>query len=93
MKGRNGFDLQYRRIAMKKNQPTYTIYQVIEREKDLKIWTRIGVAWMHQDGEGFNLVFDAKNLEKEKIMSKNKLFSNFSFYIICLIIPLRDGKF
>jgi len=70
MKGRNGFDLQYRRIAMKKNQPTYTIYQVIEREKDLKIWTRIGVAWMHQDGEGFNLVFDALPLTGSVVVRK-----------------------
>ncbi len=70
MKGRNGFDLQYRRINMKKNQPTHTIYQVIEREKDLKIWSRIGVAWMHKDGEGFNLAFDAFPLTGSVVVRK-----------------------
>ncbi len=55
---------------MKKNQPTHTIYQVIKREKDLKIWSRIGVAWMHQDGEGFNLTFDAFPLTGSVVVRK-----------------------
>ncbi|MBN9342756.1 MAG: hypothetical protein J0H87_00035 [Holosporales bacterium] len=41
---------------MKNDQPTHAIFQVIEREKDIRLWSRIGAAWMHQDGEGFNLV-------------------------------------
>jgi len=70
MKGRNGFGLKHRRINMKKDQPTHTIYQVIEREKDLKIWSRVGAAWMHQDGEGFNLVFDALPLTGSVVVRK-----------------------
>ena len=55
---------------MKNNQPTHTIFQVIEREKDVRLWSRIGAAWMHQDGEGFNLVFDAFPLTGNVVVRK-----------------------
>ena len=42
-----------------KNTPSHTIFQVIEREKNANIWTRVGAAWIHQDGKGFNLAFSA----------------------------------
>jgi len=38
------------------NQPTYHAYSVKDQEGDKKgIWTKIGAAWPHQDGKGFNI--------------------------------------
>jgi hypothetical protein len=32
-------------------------------ERKMAIWTRIGSAWAHADGEGFNIVLDAVPIE------------------------------
>lgn len=34
--------------------PTHIAYQVRENEKN-SYWTRIGAAWAHKDGKGFNI--------------------------------------
>ena len=39
--------------------PTHVAYQVKNREGKKAIWTRIGSAWAHADGEGFNIQLDA----------------------------------
>ncbi|HVX16311.1 MAG TPA: hypothetical protein VHC22_34310 [Pirellulales bacterium] len=38
--------------------PTHIAYQVREREGQDSIWTRIGAAWQHKDGKGFNIQLD-----------------------------------
>jgi len=35
--------------------PTHIVYQVQDREGKPGFWTRIGGAWPHADGQGFNL--------------------------------------
>jgi hypothetical protein len=35
--------------------PTHIVYQIQEREGKPSFWTRIGGAWPHADGQGFNL--------------------------------------
>lgn len=40
------------------NRPSHGIYQV-QGDKDKARWTRVGAAWMHKDGKGARLVFDA----------------------------------
>lgn len=35
-------------------KPTHVAYHVTERG-DKSFWNRIGVAWKHQDGNGFNI--------------------------------------
>ena len=42
-----------------KAQPSHIVYQVTDRNDDKAIWTRIGAAWPHQDGKGFNLQLSA----------------------------------
>ena len=37
--------------------PTHIAYQVREG-KDKGFWTRIGAAWQHKDGKGFNIQLD-----------------------------------
>ncbi len=40
------------------NRPTHSVY-VIQGEEKSEHWTKIGAAWPHKDGQGFNLSLDA----------------------------------
>ena len=44
------------------NSPTHVAYQVREGE-DKGFCTRIGVAWQHKDGKGFNLQLECVPLD------------------------------
>ena len=47
-------------INGKGTAPTHIVYQVLDREGDKSaIWTRIGAAWPHNDGKGFNITLTA----------------------------------
>lgn len=35
--------------------PTHICYHVRDGKKGTSFWTRIGVAWAHNDGQGFNI--------------------------------------
>jgi hypothetical protein len=39
------------------NRPTHTVYHVRGKGKDA-YWTKVGAAWIHEDGEGMNLSLD-----------------------------------
>lgn len=43
--------------------PTHVAYQVRDREGQKGIWTRIGAAWPHADGNGFNIQLDCVPLD------------------------------
>ncbi len=43
--------------------PTHSAYQVRDREGSKSFWTRIGSAWPHADGNGFNIQIDAVPLD------------------------------
>jgi hypothetical protein len=36
-------------------KPTHIVYHVRDGKNDDSYWTRIGAAWQHADGKGFNL--------------------------------------
>jgi hypothetical protein len=36
------------------NKPSHAVYHV-GGEGEKKFWTKIGAAWAHEDGEGFNI--------------------------------------
>ena len=44
------------------NAPTHVAYQV-RNGKDKGFWTRIGVAWTHKDGKGFNIQLECVPLD------------------------------
>ena len=44
---------------MASQQPTYQAYTVVKREGQDDFWLNIGAAFMHQDGEGFNIMLQA----------------------------------
>jgi len=39
--------------------PSHVAYQVRNNDGQKGIWTRIGGAWPHSDGQGFNIQLDA----------------------------------
>ena len=43
--------------------PSHVAYQVRDRENGKSFWTRIGSAWAHADGKGFNLQIDTVPLD------------------------------
>ena len=36
-------------------KPSHDVFIVEEYGQDQAAWTKVGVAWTHEDGEGFNL--------------------------------------
>ncbi|MGE0677201.1 hypothetical protein [Pseudolabrys sp.] len=40
------------------NRPSHSVF-VVEGEGDSAYWTKVGSAWAHQDGEGFNVMLTA----------------------------------
>jgi hypothetical protein len=43
--------------------PSHVAYQVRDREGQKGFWTRIGSAWPHADGKGFNVQLDVVPLD------------------------------
>ena len=43
--------------------PSHSAYQVREREGRKAFWTRIGSAWAHADGQGFNVQIEVVPLD------------------------------
>ena len=48
--------------APSSNAPTHIAYQVRD-SKGKGFWTRIGAAWQHKDGKGFNIQLDCVPLD------------------------------
>ncbi len=44
-------------------KPTHIAYHVREAGPDKSFWNRIGVAWAHQDGQGFNIQLESVPLD------------------------------
>jgi hypothetical protein len=43
--------------------PSHVAYQVRDRENGKSYWTRIGSAWAHADGKGFNIQIETVPLD------------------------------
>ena len=58
---------------MKRTQNTrpYAVY-VVEGEGEAAFWTKIGAAWAHEDGEGFNISLTAVPLNGRMVVRKPK---------------------
>ena len=44
---------------MATQQPSYQAYTVVKREGQDDFWLNIGAAFMHQDGDGYNILLQA----------------------------------
>jgi hypothetical protein len=49
--------------ASASRKPTHIAYHVRDGKNDGSFWTRIGVAWQHQDGQGFNVQIETVPLD------------------------------
>jgi hypothetical protein len=43
--------------------PSHVAYQIRDREGGKGFWTRIGAAWAHADGQGFNVQLESVPLD------------------------------
>jgi len=57
---------------MAAQQPTYQAYTVVKREGQDDFWLNIGAAFMHQDGEGYNVVLQALPINGKIILRPPK---------------------
>ena len=55
----------------KKNQTPHAVY-VVEGEGDKAFWTKIGAAWEHQDGKGFNIQLSCMPLNGRLVVREPK---------------------
>ncbi len=59
-----------------KKRPHATAYVVRNFEghdgKEDSSWLKIGVAWLHKDGEGFDVILDAVPVEGRLVVRVNK---------------------
>jgi hypothetical protein len=53
---------------MANQQPSYTAYSVSKREGKDDFWTAIGAAFMHQDGDGYNIVLQALPIDGKIVL-------------------------
>jgi hypothetical protein len=49
-------------------KPSYTAYTVHKREGQDDFWVAIGAAFMHQDGDGFNIVLQALPIDGKIVL-------------------------
>ena len=49
--------------ATASKSPTHVVYQVRDREGGKGFFTRIGAAWPHRDGKGFNIQIESVPLD------------------------------
>ncbi|MGB6534380.1 MAG: hypothetical protein WBF58_00280 [Xanthobacteraceae bacterium] len=53
---------------MANQQPAYRAYTVVKREGQDDFWLAIGAAFMHQDGDGYNLVLQALPIDGKVVL-------------------------
>jgi hypothetical protein len=53
---------------MANQQLAYRAYTVVKREGQDDFWLAIGGAWMHQDGDGYNIVLQALPIDGRVVL-------------------------
>jgi hypothetical protein len=48
--------------------PSHYVYMVEETKQKKGFWTKIGAAWAHQDGRGFNIQLSAFPVSGELVL-------------------------
>lgn len=52
--------------------PAYRAYTVVKREGKDDYWLNLGVAFAHEDGEGFNLLLQALPVDGKLVLRRYK---------------------
>ncbi|MGE4053277.1 MAG: hypothetical protein AB7F99_00645 [Vicinamibacterales bacterium] len=53
-------------------KPSFRVYTVIKREGKEDFWLNLGVAFPHEDGEGFNLLLQALPIDGKLVLRTYK---------------------
>jgi hypothetical protein len=53
---------------MANQQPAYRAFTVVKREGQDDFWLAIGAAFMHQDGDGYNVVLQALPIDGKIVL-------------------------
>jgi len=53
---------------MASQQPAYRAFTVVKREGQDDFWLAIGAAFMHQDGDGYNIVLQALPIDGKIVL-------------------------
>ncbi len=61
---------------MANQQPSYQAYTVVKREGQDDYWLNIGVAFMHQDGDGYNVMLQALPINGKIVLRPPKAQSD-----------------
>ncbi len=64
--------------------PSHVVYHIRNREGSDGIWTRIGSAWAHADGNGFNVQLDTISTLNNSATANNR----FNMRLFILILQL-----
>ena len=54
------------------SKPDFRVYTVIKREGKDDYWLNLGVAFKHEDGEGYNLLLQAMPLDGKLVLRTYK---------------------
>jgi len=57
---------------MQMSKPDYRVYTVIKREGKDDYWLNLGVAFRHENGEGYNVLLQAMPLDGKLVMRTYK---------------------
>ena len=57
---------------MATQQPSYQAYTVVKREGQDDFWLNIGAAFMHQDGDGYNIMLQALPINGKIVLRLQK---------------------
>jgi hypothetical protein len=57
---------------MAAQQPSFRAYTIIKREGQDDFWLAIGAAFMHQDGDGYNVVLQALPIDGKVVLRAPK---------------------
>lgn len=58
-------------MTTKSTKPAYHVL-VVEGEGEKAHWTKIGAAWLHENGEGFNIILTCLPLNGRLVVRKPK---------------------
>jgi hypothetical protein len=56
--------------SQRNQQPSHSVY-VVEGEGESAFWTKIGSAWPHKSGDGFNVQMSAAPIGGRMVIYKN----------------------
>jgi hypothetical protein len=54
------------------SKPDYRVYTVVKRDGKDDFWLNLGVAFKHEDGQGFNLLLQALPLDGKLVLRTYK---------------------